>query len=171
MSPLIDFRCSLLGFPWLRKNLENWQKLIDLNVDLYRLLRSPNSKLCLSLKCYLSFGYIEISHQMWSRKHYAQLSCIFTLKSCGSWSNEVYLIYLSGIWLQSRMLLQPELVLEDVSQDHARKTVNYAFGFGFSYNWSSFFLFFLIHIYFSDLYDLWLLSKYPCFLQSWNWWI
>jgi hypothetical protein len=26
-------------------------------------------------------------------------------------------------WWQSRMLLQPELVLEDVSQDHARKTV------------------------------------------------
>lgn len=25
--------------------------------------------------------------------------------------------------MQSRMLLQPELVLEDVSQDHARKTV------------------------------------------------
>jgi len=26
---------------------------------------------------------------------------------------------------QARMLLQPELVLEDVSQDHARKTVRY----------------------------------------------
>ena len=26
--------------------------------------------------------------------------------------------------LQSRMLLQPEFVLEDVSQDHARKTVS-----------------------------------------------
>ena len=29
------------------------------------------------------------------------------------------------LW-QSRMLLQPELVLEDVSQDHARKTVRYS---------------------------------------------
>lgn len=28
-------------------------------------------------------------------------------------------------FLQSRMLLQPELVLEDVSQDHARKTVRF----------------------------------------------
>lgn len=31
----------------------------------------------------------------------------------------------AGFLLQSRMLLQPELVLEDVSQDHARKTVRY----------------------------------------------
>lgn len=29
------------------------------------------------------------------------------------------------ILIQSRMLLQPELVLEDVSQDHARKTVRF----------------------------------------------
>lgn len=39
--------------------------------------------------------------------------------------NSIYIFksYLCEL-CQSRMLLQPELVLEDVSQDHARKTVS-----------------------------------------------
>lgn len=46
------------------------------------------------------------------------------LSFCLAHSKWVLLLFF--LW-QSRMLLQPELVLEDVSQDHARKTVSNMF--------------------------------------------